>query len=208
LRAINTLEIINGKPKAEAFKARESLDLWCKEIAALKPVQQDKAIGDELQKRNPDFDPVLSSQIFNGALTNLQFQSDKVTDISPLRAAPNLKGLDCAGSGPGKGLLADLWPLTGLPLHYLNIDNTKVADLSPLQGMPLEFLRMRGTPVIDLTPLRGLPLKEIYLDFRAPRDLDVLRSLTALRKINDVPADEYLKKVSVIAPKVKQGGAN
>jgi hypothetical protein len=40
-----------------------------------------------------------------------------------------------------------------------------------------------------------MPLKELYFDFRADRDADVLRSLTALTIINDKPAAEFWKEV-------------
>ena len=47
-------------------------------------------------------------------------------------AGAGLKRLSCPGSGAGKSQLADLQPLEGLRLAYLNVEYTKVADLSPL----------------------------------------------------------------------------
>jgi hypothetical protein len=45
--------------------------------------------------------------------------------------------------------------------------------------------------VSDLTPLEGMPLRQLGLDFRAERDTAVLRSLTGLQQINDIPAAEF-----------------
>jgi hypothetical protein len=47
--------------------------------------------------------------------------------------------------------------------------------------------------VSDLSPLEGIPLEQLCLDFRAERDAEMLRSLTGLEQINDVPAAEFWK---------------
>jgi hypothetical protein len=78
-------------------------------------------------------------------------------------------------------------------LHTLVLDNTPVTDLSALKGLPLESLRIYRTKVSDLAPLKGLPLNQICLDFRAERDAEVLRSLTGLVQINEMPAAEFWK---------------
>jgi hypothetical protein len=38
-----------------------------------------------------------------------------------------------------------------------------------------------------------MPLEQLWLDFRAERDAEVLRSVTDLEQINDVPAAEFWK---------------
>ena len=45
----------------------------------------------------------------------------------------------------------------------------------------------------DLAPLKGMPRKQLGLDFRAERDAEVLRSLTGLEQINEMPAAEFWK---------------
>jgi hypothetical protein len=38
-----------------------------------------------------------------------------------------------------------------------------------------------------------MPLQQLWLDFRAERDAEVLRSLTDLEQINELPAAEFWK---------------
>jgi hypothetical protein len=78
-------------------------------------------------------------------------------------------------------------------LKRLHLDNLPATDLSMLKGLPLEHLTFRGTRVSDLAPLKGMPLKQLGLDFRAERDAEVLRSLTSLEQINELPAAEFWK---------------
>jgi Leucine-rich repeat (LRR) protein len=111
--------------------------------------------------------------------------------------------------------VSDLSPLKGMPLVYLNLahlpvsdlslfkdmttlttlvlDDMPVSDLSPLKGLPLESLRIYHTRVSDLAPLEGMRLRQLGLDFRAERDAEVLRSLTGLQQINDMPATDFWK---------------
>ncbi len=197
LRAIKTLVTINNQPKEVVWKARDAFDAWCKEVAAMKPDDQEMAVVAELKKRNPGFDSPVTRQDFKGVITVFEFPTDKVVDIAPVRALPALKRLSIAGSGPGKGVLADIWPLKGLSIVYLNADNTRVADLTPLRALPLEYLYLSGAPVLNLNPIRGLSLKEIGWDkFQPQRDLTILRSFATLQKINGEPAAEFLDKAT------------
>ena len=106
-------------------------------------------------------------------VTQLSFQSDNVTDISPVRVLAGLKGLNCCGSNPGNGKLADLTPLQGLRLTTLFCDFTEVAYLSPLKGMPLTRLECGYSKVSDLTPLAGMPLATLWCV--APRRCPISR---------------------------------
>ena len=45
----------------------------------------------------------------------------------------------------------------------------------------------------DLAPLKGMPLKQLWLDYQPERDAEVLRSLTGLEQINEMPAAEFWK---------------
>ena len=38
-----------------------------------------------------------------------------------------------------------------------------------------------------------MPLEQLWLDFRAERDAEVLRSLKGLEQINEIPAAEFWK---------------
>jgi hypothetical protein len=59
--------------------------------------------------------------------------------------------------------------------------------------MPLEWITAQATKVTDLSPLQKMPLKQIIFDFDLTRDREILRSLTTLQKINDLPAEQFWK---------------
>ena len=120
---------------------------WMKTVQSLTAEKQFEAVSKKLMELNPGFDGMLngpdgkgSPTIVKGAVTEIGITTDSVTDISPLQALPWLSSLYCAGSGPGKGKLADLSPLKGMQLTRLQFNGTQVSDLSPLQGMPLTYL--------------------------------------------------------------------
>jgi hypothetical protein len=75
----------------------------------------------------------------------------------------------------------------------LHLEGLPVTDLSMLKRLPLDHLDIIGTRVSDLAPLKGLRLKRLSLDFRAERDAEVLRSLTGLEQINELPAADFWK---------------
>lgn len=126
----------------------------------------------ELKRRNPEFDETLTPTMQGDIVTGLECFSDRITDISPVRALPHLKALNCRGNGLQRGALS---------------------DLTPLKGMRLQTLTVSVTAVSDPSPLRGMPLTRIYLDFDPRRDGAMLRSLTTLQSINDQSASEFLK---------------
>jgi hypothetical protein len=157
-------------------------------------------VADKLKELNPDFDGKVTPTVENNALTRLRFSADAVTDLSPVRALRGLTGLACTGSGPGKGRLADLWPLKGLKLTDLAVANTAVADLAPLEGVPLEQLDLTGTPVADLSPLHKLPLRALRADLRPERDGELLLALQAtLLTVNGRPAAEFGRAAGEVA---------
>ncbi len=137
---------------------RQTLADWANQLAMLPPESQVEAVAAKLKERNPEFDGAVQHTIQEGVVTDLEFNSDQVSDLAPVRALGGLKRLCCAGSGPGKGKVADLTPLEGLRLAVFDCGFTNVSDLSPLRGMPLEFVSLGGTQVRDLSPLRGAPL--------------------------------------------------
>ena len=94
-------------------------DKWTKEVAALSAEMQVEAVAKKLQELNPGFDGKVTHQGV-WAVTDLVFFTDKVSDISPVRALVELKTLKCNGSGYGTGTIADLSPLNGLRLMDLD----------------------------------------------------------------------------------------
>jgi hypothetical protein len=129
-------------------------------------------------------------------LTTLTIGKTAVKDLAPLKGMP-LKMLHVHDTG-----VTDLSPLAGMPLETLYFGNTEVGDLSPLKGMPLRVLSCRDTQVRDLSPLRGMDSLQ-QLNFHGSKVLDsdvvqknleVLRSLKGLTRINDQPAAEFLKR--------------
>jgi serine/threonine protein kinase len=171
----------SGRRKSPAKKKTLSPDeKWRRWVAALPtPGQQVQAVVDRLKQLNPGFDGEVRPTIEKGVVAGLEFQTDHVTNISPLRALTGLKVLSCSGSALDKGKLADLSPLRGLPLKELTCSRNNISDLTPLQGMKLTKLDLLlCTQVWDLTPLQGMPLT--YLNVyvcRGVTDLTPLRGM-------------------------------
>jgi tRNA A-37 threonylcarbamoyl transferase component Bud32 len=122
-------------------------------------------------------------------LTRLLLQRAAVSDLSPLEGM-QLDGLDVSYTR-----VSHLSPLKGMPLTGLGLIATPVSDLSPLKGSTLKDLDIHSTQVTDLSPLKGMALKSLGCDFRRERDLEILRSLTSLERINDKPAADFWKEV-------------
>lgn len=211
------VDVVVAPPQPE-FKPFPQ-EVWHKEVAALPPAKQVSAVSKKMKDRNTGFDGKLKETITGDVVTGLEFITDNVTDLSPLRALPGLKSLKCGGTHSmlkGKGKLVDLaplkdmkltvlhvpytkvWdlrPLKDMPLTELNCHHTKVADLVPLKGMKLTTFDCGGTTtaIVDFSPLRGMPLIDIRGNFMLERDADVLRSLTTLETINGKAAKEFFK---------------
>ena len=133
-----------------------------KRLAALSAAEQVEEVRKELKKLNPDYDGTLKPTIENDAVIGMEFTTDHVADISPVRALTRLQRLALRGSYFKKGLLTDLTPLKGMPLKSLDVGGNQVTDLTPLKGVPLEKLDMwQGFWGTDLTPLEGMPLKSL-----------------------------------------------
>jgi serine/threonine protein kinase/Leucine-rich repeat (LRR) protein len=203
LRSIKTLQTINGKPVKEFWKElddrQSKLDTWIKSVAGLSPEKQVEAVAAKLKEMNPEFDGKVAHKVENGQVTELVVETDKVVDLSPMRALPALHHLGCSGSGPGKGRLpdgqfqvnywepvgkgegvhrfADLSPLKGSKLVALDCSYSRVADLSPLEGMPLLGLVCASSKVSDLKPLKGMPLVVLNCKDTPIADLSPIKDL-------------------------------
>jgi hypothetical protein len=152
-------------------------DAWGRRVAALPAEQQVKEVAARLRELNPDFDGKVTHKIGGGVVTELKFSADHVTNIAPVRALSHLTVLDCSGTHPKKGRLADLSPLKGMALKTLFCHETSVSDLSPLKGMPLTYFACSNTQVSDLSPLQGMPLHRLQAEILPISDLSPLRGM-------------------------------
>jgi len=152
-------------------------DAWLKQVAAMPAEEQVDAVAAKLKKDNPGFDGKVTHKVENDVVTYLEFLTDNVTDISPVRALKGLNELFCGGSGWGKGRLSDLSPLKEMKLTSLFCANTQVADLSPLKEMKLTTLHCWSTKMSDLSPLRGMPLTSLHCYATQVTDLSPLKGM-------------------------------
>jgi Leucine-rich repeat (LRR) protein len=186
LRSLETLETINQQPAKEFWEgvdARQVAAAWLKRVAAMPADEQAAAVAARLKELNPGFDGEVAHKVEGGVVTELQFCTDEVTDISPVRALPGLGKLDCAGSRRRTGKFADLSPLKGMKLRHLICNSTQVSDLTPLKGTGLTTLVCFHTRVSDLSPLKGSKLTALNCGGTPVSDLSPLKGmkLTALR---------------------------
>ena len=130
-----------------------------------------------LKELNPKFDGNLVPTIEKGVVRELAFNTDDVTDISPVRGLTRLRALKCSGFGDRNSPLTDLSPLSGLPLRTLVLAKGELFDLSPLRGMPLTEFSCYGTRVTDLSPLAGMKLRVLNCDSIRASDLSPLKGM-------------------------------
>jgi serine/threonine protein kinase/formylglycine-generating enzyme required for sulfatase activity len=180
VRAVN-----NGASRTPATTLNDpAFQEWMKRVAGMPAEKQVEAVSQKLVDLNPEFDGKLTGfaekgapAIENGVVTLIWFETDNVSDISPVRALAGLKSLGGIGTALLKGRLVDLSPLKGMPLTSLHIYRNEVTDLSPLNGMPLTFLHLSETRVSDLSPLHGMPLKQLIVDTTPVTDVSPLSGL-------------------------------
>ena len=158
---------------------------WVKATQALPAEKQIEAVSKKLMELNPGFNgsvtginKSLTPKIENGVVTEFGFVTDKVSDISPVRALAGLKVLKCVGSlgsSSDKGILSDLSPLAGMPLTGLWFGGTQVSDLSPLEGMPLAS--------IAFTPKNITKGSEVIRQMKSlrPSDCEATETISRLR---------------------------
>ena len=118
------------------------------------------------------------------------YRAERLTDLSPLNAM-RLTGINLQGT-----MVSDITPLKGMPLVDLNIPNTRVRDLTPLEEMNSLRGLSCGDLVTDLSPLKKLGLEQFYFhSFNAERDANKLRAITALKRMNGMPAAEFWNEI-------------
>jgi serine/threonine protein kinase len=169
-----------SKPTPEQAKAdggRRSEEAWRRELAALPAQRQVDAVTVRLKELNPGFDGKVTHKVEGGVVTEFALLTDRVTDLSPLRAFPALRTLHCTGSIPGAGRLSDLSPLRGMMLTELYCYRTQVSDLSPLKDMRLGKLICNNTQVCDLSPLKDMQLTELNCHNTRVAELSPLKEM-------------------------------
>jgi serine/threonine protein kinase len=160
LQVLPKLRTINRRARAAylgpARQASEAWRKWLRDTAAIPPAQRLAAVEAKLRELNPAFTGRAEAAAVPGGLA-LRLPADGVADLSPLRALPDLRELSIVGGAPGKGLPADLSPLTGVRLTRLRVGNNRnrIRTLAPLADLPLEELECAGNPIIDLGRLPG-----------------------------------------------------
>jgi hypothetical protein len=172
---------VSQEPLPDTKAARVAAQAaWERSVAAMSATEQIKAVSARLKQLNPGFDGRVQPTVENGVVTGLAFETEHVSDISPVRACTRLKSIDCCGVRSDyskQGLLIDLSPLRGLRLTNVRIITSPVFDLSPLKGMALTHLNVERTQVSDLTPLKGMPLRELNLYSTPAADLKPLKGM-------------------------------
>ncbi len=157
---------------SKLFMHDPAFPAWMAEVQAMTAEQQIEAVSKKLTELNPGFDGKIigyygsKPKIENGVVTWIEFRTEHVTDISPVRALSGLKILSC-GQYQTRSKLSDLSPLQGLSLTSFDCNSTQVSDLSPLQGMPLTKLVIQSTKVSDLSPLKGNAVERIEVHFNS-----------------------------------------
>ena len=135
--------VAGGKPwESPAFQR------WMKDVAAMPAEKQVEAVSKKLMELNPGFDGKISSPwdessppvVQDGNVVELQIFTDKVADLSPIRALSELRQLHCVFRQRTAQRL-DLSPLNGMRIRMLKTVNGTV-DLSAVKGLPLSELGM------------------------------------------------------------------
>ena len=209
-----------NQPPIEFWKKHDpkqaALLQWIEATQKLQAEKQVEAVTAKLKELNPGWDGNVKPSIDqSGRVRGLDFSSKHIQDISPLRALPDLKQLDCGGTIADPSQFHDLSPLRGMDVEQLTVDSGRVKDLTPLRGMktlkrlncnatriddltPLAGLRLEsfyfyGTSIKDFSPVRDIPLRSVWIDDRSASHLDFCRSLPTLEKINGKPKAEVLE---------------
>ncbi len=174
-----------GAKPAVAAEVKQSLFFqtsgfanWRRDVSGMPPEKQIEAVTKKLVELNPGFDGALSHLIEDNAVTSVDFVTDYVQDISPVRILAGLKNLRCRGSDSSLGQLTDLSPLRGMHLTSLECGSSpSLVDLTPLRGMPLTFLYCGNSGVSDLSPLHDMPLLILWTEWTSVADLSPLANM-------------------------------
>jgi Leucine-rich repeat (LRR) protein len=181
LRGMTFLRKLNGQSVEKFWQAvdarQKSIDQWFPKAMALPEDEKAQAVAEKLKELNPRFDGKTFPTYTEGKLNVIQFFTDNVTDIEPIRILTNLERLTIRGTAMGNGKLFDLEPLRELPIVFLECGFNDLSDLSALQGMKVQVLLCRGTRVRDVSPVRELPVFYFDCTSTAVADLSPLTGM-------------------------------
>ena len=119
-------------------------------------------------------------------LSQLYFDDNQISDLSPIAGLINLRSLSFSTYSSAVKV-SDLSPIAGLiNLENLHFQANNVSDLSPIAGLiNLEILNFTDCNASDLSPLAGLiKLKRIYAWSNPVSGLSPLAGLTKLEQID------------------------
>lgn len=156
---------------------------WMRGVAAMPGEKQVEAVSQKLKEFNPGFDGKLTNPWYDGPLVlhdgrvvEIQIDTSKVTDLSPIRAFSELRLLQCTSQSRSTRRL-DLSPLKGMKIRTLKCVLVNI-DLSTLRGLPLTELACFGGGISNLTPLSDIPLVSLTLSGNWElRNLEPLRGM-------------------------------
>jgi serine/threonine protein kinase/formylglycine-generating enzyme required for sulfatase activity len=139
---------------------------------------------DAMKRANPSFDGAMTPVFDDDRLVSLDFKTDFVTDLSPLRRLKYLRNLQMLGNFSRDSGLVDISPIEGLPLTRLDLTgNRRLADILPMKGMHLQELFLTDCSVVDLTPIAGMPLQILWTWNWPGSDLSPLKGMP-LKELN------------------------
>src|SRR5262245_45686018 len=173
--------VLSPGPAAAQTNKNDDFATWLKKTKTLPAEDRAVAVIAKLVERNPGLTPAdVKHVIADGELVELTFPTRYVSDISPLRAATELRKIHAGGdSGQWDGALKDISPLRELKKLndvYLSF-NKNLADLSALKGMKLTRFCCERTQVQSLSILKGMQLEELNVLWTQVRDLGVTRKM-------------------------------
>ena len=124
-------------------------------------------------------------------LSQLYFDDNQISDLSPIAGLINLRSLSFSTYSSAVKV-SDLSPIAGLiNLENLHFQANNVSDLSPIAGLiNLEILNFTDCNASDLSPLAGLiKLKRIYAWSNPVSGLSPLAGLTKLEVLHIADGD-------------------
>src|SRR6185312_8441503 len=71
---------------------------WERKVAAQPPKEQVHEVTARLRQLNPGFEGPVRHEVVDGRVELIEMLTDDVTDLTPLRALPELKTLWCSGT--------------------------------------------------------------------------------------------------------------
>ena len=86
-------------------------------------------------------------------------------------------------AGQASSHLGDIKPLAGLPITQLKVSDTSIQDITILKTMPLKIANLSYAPVKDISSLRDMKISELYIRGTRVNQLDPLRSLRSLKRL-------------------------